>query len=71
MKMEAHHAAVCHLFCVKLSDNATTTHGKPQQAFGVDAISRAQASRWHNKFSEGRTLVEGAAQRTTISDTGR
>jgi hypothetical protein len=26
---------------VKLSDNATTTHGKLQQAFGDDAVSRA------------------------------
>ena len=30
-------------FCVKLGDNATTTHGKLQQAFGDDAFSRAQA----------------------------
>jgi len=26
-------------FCVKLGDNATTTHGKLQQAFGEDAMS--------------------------------
>jgi len=29
------------LFCVKLGDSATTTHGKLQQAFGGDAMSRA------------------------------
>jgi hypothetical protein len=45
-------------FCVKLGDNATTTHGKFQQVFGDDAMSRAQASRWHKMFSEGRNLVE-------------
>jgi hypothetical protein len=55
-----HRAAVCHLlfFCVKLSDSATTTHGKLQKTFGDDARSRAQAFRWHNMFSEGRILVE-------------
>ena len=45
-------------FCVKLGDSATTTYGKLRQAFGDDAMSRAQAFRWHNIFSEGRTLVE-------------
>jgi hypothetical protein len=45
-------------FCVKLGDNATTTHGKFQQAFGDDAISRPQAFCWHKMFSEGRSLVE-------------
>jgi hypothetical protein len=53
-----HRAALCHLFCVKLSGSATTTHGKLQQAFGDDAMSRAQAFLWHKMFSEGRTLVE-------------
>jgi hypothetical protein len=46
------------LFCVKLGDNATTTHGKLQQAFGDDAMSKAQAFLWYNMFSEGRALVE-------------
>jgi hypothetical protein len=36
----------------------TTTHGKLQQAFGDDGMSRAQAFRWHKMFSEGRTVVE-------------
>jgi hypothetical protein len=49
---------VCHLFCVKLSDRATTTHGKLQQALGDDAMSTAQAFPWHNMFYEGRTIVE-------------
>ena len=53
-----YHAAVCHLFCVKLGDSATTTHGKLQQAFGDDAMARAQAFRWQKMFSEGRTIVE-------------
>jgi len=53
-----HRAVVCHLLCVKLGDNATTTHGKLQQAFGEDAMSRAQAFRWYKMFSEGRTLFE-------------
>jgi len=52
-------AEVCHFLCVKLDDSAaTTTHGKLQQAFGDDAMSRAQAFRWHKMFSEGRTLVQ-------------
>jgi hypothetical protein len=46
------------LFCVKLGDNATTTHEKLQQAFGDDAMSRAQAFRWQKMFSEGRNLLE-------------
>ena len=45
-------------FCVKLGDSATTTHGELQQAFGDDAMSRAQAFRWHKMFIEGRTIVE-------------
>jgi DNA polymerase III epsilon subunit-like protein len=53
-----HRAALCHLFCVKLGDSATTTHGKLQQAFGDDAMSRAQAFRWHKMFTKGRTIVE-------------
>ena len=44
--------------CVKLGDSATTTHGKLQQAFGDDAMSRAQAFRRHKMFSEDRTFVE-------------
>jgi len=52
-------AAVC-LFCVcfKLGDSATITHGKLQQVFGDDAMSRAQALRWHKMFSESRTHIE-------------
>jgi hypothetical protein len=46
MEMEARNIAqrnICHLFYVKLGDNATATHGKLQQAFGDEAISRTQA----------------------------
>ena len=53
-----HRAVICPFFCVKLSDNATTTHGKLQQAFGDDAMSRAQDFHWHKMFSEGINLVE-------------
>jgi len=45
-------------FCVKLGDSATTTHGKLQQVFGDDALSRAQAFRWHKMFSQRRTIVD-------------
>jgi len=45
-------------FCVKFGDCFTTTHGKLQQTFGDDAMSRAQAFHWHKMFSEGRTIVE-------------
>jgi hypothetical protein len=50
-------------FCVKLGDSATTTHGKLQQAFGDDAMSKAQAFRWQKMFSEGRILL-GDKQRS-------
>jgi len=53
-----HRAAVCHLFCAKLGDIATAIHGKHQQAFWDDAMSRAQDFRSHKMFSEGRNLVE-------------
>jgi hypothetical protein len=53
-----HRAAVCHLFCVKIGDSATTTHGKLQQAFGDDAMSRAQAL----KASAHRTRPSAAAR---------
>jgi hypothetical protein len=60
MKMEAQNIAQRRGFflCVKLGDSTTTTYGKLQQAFGDDAMSRAQAFHWHNLFSEDRTLVE-------------
>ena len=45
-------------FCVQLGDNATTTHGKFQQVFGDDAMSKAQTFRWQKMFSEGRILLE-------------
>jgi hypothetical protein len=60
MEMEApnitQHYAI--FFYVTLGDTATTTHGKLQQAFGDDAMSRAQAFCWCKMFSERRTLVE-------------
>jgi hypothetical protein len=60
MEMEARNIAQRYaiLFYVKLGDNVTTTHEKIQQAFGNDAMSRAQVFRWHKMFSEGRTFVE-------------
>jgi hypothetical protein len=60
MKMDAWNIAqrFATFFCVKLGNSATTTHGKCQQAFGGDAMSRAQALCWRNMFSEGRTLAE-------------
>jgi len=60
MEMEARNIAqryaIC--FCVKLDDNVTTTHGKIQQAFGNDEMSRAQDFPWHKISSEGRNLIE-------------
>ena len=60
MKMEARNIAQRYaiLFRVKRGDSATTTHEKLQQAFGDDAMSRAQAFCWHKMFSEGKTIVE-------------
>jgi len=45
-------------FCVKFRDSATTTHGKLQQTFGDDAMSRARAFCWHKMFSKDRTIIE-------------
>jgi hypothetical protein len=56
---------------VKLGDNATTTHGKLQQDFGDDAMSRAQAFRWYKIFSESRTLVDDEQHRRLPSSTQR
>jgi hypothetical protein len=61
---------VCFFFCVKLGDSATITHGKLQQVFEDDAMSRAQAFPWHKMFSEGRNLVEDE-QRSGRPSTGR
>ena len=59
-KMEARNIAQRYaiLFCVKLGDSATRTHGKLQQVFGDDAMSRAQTFRCHKTFSQGRTIAE-------------
>jgi len=51
---EHRYAVFC---CVKLGNSATTTHGKLHQAFGDDTVPRARAIRWHNVFSEGRTVA--------------
>ena len=58
-------------FYVKLGDNATITHGKLQQAFEDDAMSRAQAFSWHKIFSEDRTLNEGEQRSGRPSTTRR
>ena len=76
MKMEApnitqrYAICVCVCVCVKLGDSATTAYGKLQQAFGDDAMSKAQAFRWHKMFSEGRTLVEDEQHSGRPSATG-
>jgi len=46
------------LFCVKLSNNVTTTHGKLQQAFGGDATSGAKPFAETKFFLKARNLVE-------------
>jgi len=38
--------------------NMPSFHGKLQQAFGDDAMSKAQAFRWQKMFSEGRIILE-------------
>jgi hypothetical protein len=50
--------------------NSVTAHGKLQQAFGDDAMSKAQAFRWHKMFYEGRTLVEDEQRSGRPSATG-
>jgi len=61
MEMEARNIAqrnVCHIFYANLGDNVITTHGKLQQAFGDDAMSRAQAFLWHKIFPESGNFIE-------------
>ena len=43
---------------VKLGDNVTTTHGKIQQAFGDDAMSRAQAVPGTQHFLKAERLLK-------------
>ena len=59
-KMEARNTAQWYaiFICVKLGDSATTTHGKLQQAFGDDAMSRAQAFRWNRCFLKAEPLLK-------------
>jgi hypothetical protein len=58
-------------FFVKLGDNAITTHGKLQQSFGDDAMSRAQAFRWQKMFSEGKNPVEDEQRSGRPSTAGK
>jgi hypothetical protein len=44
--------------CVKLGDSASTTHGNLQQAFGDDAMSRAQSFHLQNIFSKAEPLLK-------------
>jgi len=64
---------VCVRACVrvKLGDNATTTHGKLQQDFGDDAMSRAQIFHWYKMFSKSRTRVEDEQHSRLPSSTQR
>jgi len=61
MEMEARNIAqrytIIFFVCVKLGGNATTTHGKLQQALGDVAMSRSQAFRLHKMFSKSRKFV--------------
>ena len=45
-------------FWVKLGESATVTYEKLQRAYGEHSLSRAQVSRWHKSFLEGREQVE-------------
>ncbi|KAL4126948.1 hypothetical protein QTP88_011146 [Uroleucon formosanum] len=44
-------------FCVKLGDSVAETYDKLVKVFGDEALSRAQAFRWHNNFKNGRESV--------------
>jgi len=63
MKMDARNIAQRYAissFCVKLGDSATKTYGKLRQAFGDDAMSKAQAFRWQKKnvFLKAESLMK-------------
>ena len=55
-----HRAAKCMQFFVVviLGDIATTTRGKICQPFEDDAMSRAQAFRWHKMFLKAEPLLK-------------
>ena len=71
LEMEARNIAQRYaIFCyVKLGDIVITTRGKIQQAFGNDAMSRAQNFRWHKIFYESRTISEDEQHRRLQSAT--
>lgn len=46
-------------FCVKLGESAKETFDEIVKVFGDEAMSRAQVSRWHKEFKNGRENVEG------------
>ena len=60
VKMEARNIVRWYavIFCVKLSENATTTFAKLWHAFGDDTMSRVKSFHWHKMFSDARNLVE-------------
>jgi len=49
---------ICIKFCFKIGKTATETYQLLQQAYGEDAMGRAQAFEWFRRFKEGRTSVE-------------
>jgi len=48
----------CIKFCFKIGKTATETYQLLQQAYGEDAMGRAQVFDWFRRFKEGRTSVE-------------
>jgi hypothetical protein len=60
MKMEARNIAQQCLLCFVLNSVTVPPQHmeKLVKSFVDDAMSRAQAFRWHKMFSEGRTIVE-------------
>ena len=60
VQMEARNTAQQYatFWCVKFGENATITRGNLQQDSGGGVMSRAGACRWHEMFSESRTVVE-------------
>jgi len=49
---------ICIKFCFKIGKTATETYQLLQQAYGEDAMGRAQVFDWFRRFKEGRTSAE-------------
>ena len=49
---------ICIKFCFKIGKTATETYQLLRQAYGEDAVGRAQVFDWFRRFKEGRSKTK-------------